>query len=211
MASLLRLYTNEPDQTFEGNAQVALWLELAYNDFRSFVAEIDPTIYAVRAQIPTVGSDTLSLSAITGATVAGPRLDTLLWVTLTQGTTELQLRGGAALQDILHGAADYVLLNAEIRFARELASGGTISLYYLPAQDIDWPTEILAATFVDDLTRFHDMIPLIAYLQYAIVDGADHPQQLLLLQRRQEQLRHYLAYRGGSSTEEIVDSRWLEP
>lgn len=209
MAALLRLYTDEPDQSFQDDANIALWLELAYNDFRSIVTEIDPTVYARSEDFNVASSNTLSLASITGATVTAPRLDTILWLSLVEGSNETVLREGNTIQDITHGSADYILLDTNIRFP--MARTGLFRLYYVPAQDVTWITAISAGNHLDELTRFHDMIPLIAYLQYAVMDAADHPQQLLLLQRRQEQLRHYLSYRSGSATELMVDSRWMEP
>ena len=92
MAALLRLYTDEPDQAFQDDANIALWLELAYNDFRSIVTEIDPTVYARSEDFNVASSNTLSLASITGATVTAPRLDTILWLSLVEGSNETVLR-----------------------------------------------------------------------------------------------------------------------
>jgi hypothetical protein len=40
--ALLRLYADEPDQTFLNNTQVATFCRMGYDQFRNFVAEINP-------------------------------------------------------------------------------------------------------------------------------------------------------------------------
>jgi hypothetical protein len=213
MASLLRVYTDEPDQTVETDALVALWLELAYSDFRSMVADIDPTIYMVSHDVSMGANSTIDLNnVLLGSSPTQPRMDTLVDVTRIEGNTEYRLRGGTSIGDVTHGSADYVLINRKLHFPIDRNSG-TYRIYYMPTQLVNWTAGIVAGsnTYLDDLHRFHDIIPLIAYLQYAIVDAADHPQQQQLLFRRQAQLKSYLSTRGGAGAFEVVDSRWMEP
>lgn len=219
LANMLRLYTNEPDQTFEDDALVALWLELAYSDFRSMVCEIDPTIYATTYDVTLSGATLDLTNVLVGAAPTQPRLDTLLDITVMQGAQEtIRWRGGTNPDDIIRGNADYVLIGSSLRFP--LASSAAVRIYYMPAQNVNsagvppgWIGGIVPGsnTYLDDLDRFHDMIPLIAYLQYAVLDAAEHPQQMMLLGRRQQQMKHYLAHRGGPGATEVVDSRWMEP
>ena len=213
MATLLRVYTNEPDQTVESEALIALWLELAYSDFRSIVADADPTIYMVSHDVSMGAGNRIDLNnVLLGTTPTQARMDTLIDVFRIEGATEYRLRGGTNIGDLTHGNADYALVNRELRFPIN-RDAGTYRVYYMPTQNVNWTAGIVAGsnTYLDDLHRFHDVIPLIAYLQYAVLDAADHPQQQQLLFRRQEQLESYLNTRGGAGAFEVVDSRWMEP
>lgn len=62
-----------------------------------------------------------------------------------------------------------------------------------------WSGVITQATAVvvdDNLQAWHDMIPLFAYAQYAIVDAANNAQVLQHLENRKLQLRDYLMQRS---------------
>ena len=214
MATVLRVYTNEPDQTVESDALIALWLELAYSDFRSMVADLDPTIYMVSHDAAMGANNRIDLNnVLLGTAPTQARMDTLVDVFRVEGATEYRLRGGTSVGDITHGNADYALINRELRFPFN-RNTGTYRIYYMSTPiGINWTTGIVAGSnaYLDDLHRFHDVIPLIAYLQYAVLDAADHPQQQQLLFRRQTQLKSYLDTRGGAGAFEVVDSRWMEP
>lgn len=223
LAVLLQLYTDEPDQTVEDNALMARQLQLAYSDFRGMVCELDPTIYSVTYDATVGGTDTLDLNGVLfGAAPTQRRLDTLLDITVLQGGREaLRWRAGTTIDDVIHGNADYVLIGTALKMSSP--SSSSIRIHYMPTQDIpltvaapstrSWTAGLAAGTnvFIDDLYRFHDMIPLLAYLQYAVLDAADHAQLLMLLHRRQQQLKTYLQSRGGPGADEVVDSRWMEP
>ena len=213
LASLLRFYTDEPDQTVETDANVAMWLYLAYDDFRSTVAEIDPTIYTVSHDMSVTGSGFIELNGVLlGPSPTQPRLDTLLDITVIEGGSETRRwRAGTVIDDVIHGNADYALIGTRLRVPETTTA--SIRIYYLPTQSINWAGGLAAGSnvYVDELHRFHDVIPRLAYLQYAVLDAANHPQLMMLLQRRQEQLRNYLFSRGGPASSEVVDSRWMEP
>ena len=91
-----------------------------------------------------------------------------------------------------------------------LKQTGTIRIDYIPVQRINWTTSIGAGqdVAIDDLDAFHDLIALIAYLQYAILDAADNPQLLRLMERRQQQLKDYLSNRSGGIVETVATSDW---
>ena len=82
-----------------------------------------------------------------------------------------------------------------------------IRIDYIPEPSVNWAG--LGATYIDDLTRFHDIIALVSYLRYAIVDAAANEQLNVLLGRRIEQLRAYLEARSGGVVENVVDVRWM--
>jgi hypothetical protein len=215
LAVLLQLYTDEPDQTVESDALMARQLQLAYSDFRGMVCELDPTIYSVTYDATVGGADTLNLNGVLfGAAPTQPRLDTLLDITVLQGGREaVRWRAGTTIDDVIHGNADYVLIGTALKMPSP--SSSSIRIHYMPTQGLtlaQWTAGLVAGTnvFIDDLYRFHDMIPLLAYLQYAVLDAADHAQLLMLLHRRQKQLKTYLQSRGGPGADEVVDSRWME-
>ncbi len=54
-----------------------------------------------------------------------------------------------------------------------------------------------------------DIIAMLAYLQYAIVDVAPNNELNGQLARRIEQLRTYLEGRAGGIVERVVDVRWM--
>ena len=64
VAKLFRRYMDEPDQTFVDDAQMAVWLSLAYDDFRSVVVDMAPYIYAQEHVATLSAARTLDLDGI---------------------------------------------------------------------------------------------------------------------------------------------------
>lgn len=212
-----RIYMDEPDKTFVDEPQLAVWLEKAYDDFRALVTEIDPFVYGV--------SQVYTLSAVRKLDLAGavtPILGAAAAVRMYQLVSIYRVESpvlsdnilsaltpGTALQSTYDERADYTLKGTELFFPRETTMD--IRVDYIPEPTIPWATAIAVGqnVYVDDLNRFHDIIALIAYLQYAIVDAADNQQLMQLLGRRQQQLRAYLENRSGGITEHVTDVRWM--
>ena len=85
-----------------------------------------------------------------------------------------------------------------------------IRIDYIPEPNVTWSNAGGAdTTYIDDLNRFHDIIAMLAYLQYAIVDVAPNNELNGQLARRIEQLRTYLEGRAGGIVERVVDVRWM--
>jgi len=62
-------------------------------------------------------------------------------------------------------------------------------LEYIPFHDVNFGA---TGDYIDDLDGYHDMIPLYAYLRYAIRDGADNLQAQLELSRKSADLKMFL-------------------
>ncbi len=215
IAEAARLYIQCADQTVVDDALLAQWLERAYDDFRCIVIDIDPYVYALSRTYTLNNARTLDLAGtILGAAVAQDRLYQLVNIYLiesvaAQDNVIQRLRPSNALQSSYDGRADYTLKGTVLHFGGEV--NGDIRVDYIPQQAINWPVAMQPAAnvYVDDLTRFHDLIALITYLQYAVLDVSENAPELALLMRRQEQLRTYLENRAGGVIESVVDVNWM--
>ena len=210
VAALFRRYMDEPDQTFVDDVQMAIWLRLAYEDFRTIVCSVDPYIYTGFNSFTLTNARTQSLAGtLLGSTApAGTRMYQLLDLWRQDPSTgELlrRLKPGGTREELVDGRCDYLLNGTTIEFNREMT--GTIRVTYLLEQNVNWSGGIVAGSniYIDDINSFHDLIALIAYLQYAIVDSAENPQLLALFTRRQAQLRQYLENRSGGLVEYVSD------
>lgn len=205
---------DEPDQTFVNDAQMALWLERAYDDFRTIVIDIDPTIYSRSQTYSLSNARVLDLNGTILGPAAANRMYQLMDIyevdaTATPNVVRRRLLPSASAQSTYDFRAGYTLKGTELIFPGEVTMD--IRIDYVPEPGVDWLLGVNIGTniYVDDLGRFHDLIALLAYLQYAIVDAADSPQLIALLGRRQEQLRTYLENRSGGIVERVVDVQWM--
>jgi hypothetical protein len=215
VAALYRRYMDEPDQTFVDNAQMATFLRLAYDDFRSIVVEMDAYVYAASHTVLLSSARTLDLTGtLFGvAAAAATRLHQLVDIYAVESVAlsnnvYRRLEPATNLKSTYDGRTDYALKGSSIFFSGEYS--GTIRIDYIPDQNIDWAAGIAGAVeYIDDLNSFHDLIALIAYLQYAIIDSAEQPQLVALLIRRQAQLRAYLEGRSGGIIEHVADVEYM--
>jgi len=202
--ALFKDFIDEADTTFISSANVALYCEIGYNQFRNVVNECDPSYYMEDYELSLVdGEMDLSTTAVSGEAgkfllgdpadaPAKGQLSRLVKVasigtsgdltpafyyTAAQGRDELQIT-----------ADSFVLEGTVLRFSGKITD--TIRLYYLPKTTVDF-TEA-DATLIDDLTEFHDLIVLFAYGNYAIRDGAGNQQIALQGKTREEAFRAYL-------------------
>ena len=211
VADLLRTYLDEPDQTVVDDTYLASILERAYDDFRQIVVEIDPYVYATRVTQTLSNVKEHSLNGvILGASPLYPKMYQLvdIFEVSPSDATDVRYRFVPSLEANPRAMAEYSLVGTELVFF--LKQTGTIRIDYIPVQRINWTTSIGAGldVAIDDLDAFHDLIALIAYLQYAILDAADNPQLLRLMQRRQQQLKDYLSNRSGGIVETVATSDW---
>ncbi len=208
--NLYRLYMDEPDETFVNQAIASGFLDLAYRDFRSLVVSTDPYIYTASVTFTLAASriQTLVGTILGAGAPAADRMYELrdLWWTDAAGTYAYgRLKPGSAAEELVDGRCDYVLIGDSLVFNVERS--GTLRVNYIPEPNVDWAT--IAPTYIDDLHSFHDMIALIAYLQYAIIDSAENPQLLALLAKRTQQLREYLENRSGGISERVADVEYM--
>jgi len=216
VAALFRRYMDEPDQTFVDDAQVVTWLSLAYDDFRSVVIDMAPYVYAQEHVVTLASARTLDLAGVLlgSAAPAATRLYQLVDIYRVASATDTdnvvsRLVPSLNLKSAYDGRADYVLKGAVVSFSDEYT--GVLRVDYVPEQNINWTTGIVPGSgeYIDDLNRFHDIIALTAYLQYAIVDSAENQQLLALFSRRQRQLKEYLENRSGGIVEMVVDLEYM--
>jgi len=206
IAALFRSYTDEPDTTFLTASDVSTYLVQGYNQFRSFVSAIDPSIYVEKADLVFSSTDEYDLD---GGTIS------LLGATITVGYNRLMqiqslsnVTGGVAgigtiyqpvtsLSALDEAAGAYFLRGSVIKLDSNLT--GTLRIRYTPEQPSTLWSNPAATTYVDDLTMFHDMIALYAYAQYAIRDNAQNAPLVLQLRAREFALSEYLSRRvfGG--------------
>lgn len=216
VAKLFRRYMDEPDQTFVDDAQIATWLSLAYDDFRSVVVDMAPYVYAKEHVVTLSNARTLDLNgALLGqAASASTRLYQLVDIYRVNNATDInnvirRLVPTLNLKSVYDGGADYGLKGTVLNFTTEMT--GVFRIDYIPEQFIDWTNGLVpgSSVYIDDLNRFHDIIALTAYLQYAIVDSAENPQLVALFARRQKQLKEYLENRAGGIVEMVVDLEYM--
>ena len=215
VAAMFRVYMDEPDKTFVNDAQLSTWLASAYDDFRSIVTEMDPHIYLRQQVYSLSNARTLDLAtsapAILGSTAAaGTRLYQLVNIYTIESTTQpnnivASLEPSLSVTSTYDSRSNYTLQGTQLTFPEAVTMD--IRIDYIPEPNINWAG--LGADYIDDLNRFHDIIALLAYLQYAIVDVAPNNELNGQLARRIEQLRSYLEGRAGGIVERVVDVRWM--
>ena len=221
VADLFKVYMDAPDQTFVDNAQIAQWLTLAYDDFRRMVIEKDPYVYAEKLTVTLSAKRKIDLSSasdvstpIMGASaLAGRELYQLVNIYCIESASEpdkvkYRLYPSRSPASVHDGMASYALRGTELVFDEELTE--TIRIDYIPFQSSVFTTTTISSSpqFIDDLGPFHDLIALIAYLQYAIVDAAENPQLTGQLARRIAALKTYLDGRPGGVVQHVVDIDW---
>jgi len=218
VAALFRVYMDEPDQTFVSDAQMVIWLTSAYDDFRALVTEMDPQIYS-RQQVYSLSNARLldlatSAPAILGSTAAaGTRLYQLVNIYSIESAAQPNnivenLQPSLSVTSTYDSRANYTLRGTELVFPEAVTMD--IRIDYIPEPNVTWSNAGGAGTtYIDDLNRFHDIIAMLAYLQYAIVDVAPNNELNGQLARRIEQLRTYLEGRAGGIVERVVDVRWM--
>lgn len=186
IADLTRAYLDDPDEVFLSQSRLALFLDLAYNEFRQRTPqEIWEVMYAPAA---LTGQATIDLSAaMFGATpTTGKRCQRITRVLLVDAVTGL-------LQCILEPASSFESLSPVqssasgafvaygarwwldghiLRFSAPMA--GNIQIWYMPDSTVNWSAGIApgANVYIDDLVQFHDIIALLAAGHYSAADGA---------------------------------------
>ena len=215
IAALYRRYMDEPDKTFVDNTQMAIFLGLAYDDFRSIVIEMDAYVYAASHTTLLASARTLDLTGILlgAAAPAATKLHQLVDIYAVESVAlpnnvHRRLVPAINLKSTYDGRTDYALKGSSLFFTGDYS--GTIRIDYIPEQNVNWAAGIGGAVeYIDDLSRFHDLIALIAYLQYAIIDSAEQEPLVALLIRRQTQLRAYLENRSGGVIEHVADVEYM--
>ena len=216
VAIKFRQYIDEPDQTFVSDADVETYLDDGYREFRNMVCDINPMIYNVTEQMTFSDERTHDLATATGSAAsllgAAPtgtsgrmvRLNTITKVN-TSGNITQRLEAVSNSQSLDVVPSSYYLANTILRFSSRLT--GTFNVDYVPEVDIAW-TGGSPTAFVDNLTPFHDLIPLLAYRQYAIVDGAESDPILRQTATRLKEFQEYLQARAFDGYDYVQSISW---
>jgi len=211
-----RQYIDEPDQTFVSDADVETYLSDGYREFRNMVCDINPMIYNVTEQMTFSGERTHDLSASTGdaksllgatPTASGGRMVRLNSINKVNAegnvTQRLEAVSNVTALDVV--PSSYYLANTTLRFSSSLT--GTFNVNYVPEVTITW-TGGSPSAFIDNLTPFHDLIPLLAYRQYAIVDGAESEPILRQTATRLNEFQEYLQARAFDGYDYVQTVPW---
>lgn len=212
VASLFRGYTDEADKTFLTDADVKIYLDIGYKQFRRYVNTLMPVAYAEKVDISLANADNYDLA--TGAvkllgSAATSRLHKLISVALLDSKDEVSLfYTGVATRDVLldtivFGGGLYYFENTTIYFATKMTEN--FRLTYVAEPTVDFSA---AAAFIDDYESFHDLIALLAYDQYAVRDSATNEQLISLLGRRVVEFQDYLSVgRIPDAGATVIDSQ----
>lgn len=207
-----RQYIDEPDQTFVSDDDVETYLDDGYREFRNLVCDINPMIYNVSEDITMSDSNTFDLVADTpkflGPTITatGGRLVRINGFNRvdTDGTVLGRFQGVSNVRALSVMPSSYYLKGTKLMFSRKLT--GSYSLEYVPVGDITWTGT--PSVFLDNLSSFHDLIPLLAYRQYAIVDGAENEPVLRQTEMRLRRFMEYLQDRAHDGCDYVQNIPW---
>ncbi len=215
--NMFKSYTDEADRTFLTDAQIGLYLDGAYADFRREVCNTDPYIYSTEFLFSLSSTNTLDLTAtipaLAGETaVPGSKLERVLRIARINSLTENKVVEylDASPAETGLGLFGYALVRNKIVFGG--ASNGDYRLEYVPQHDISFDPAVGISAYLDDLDSFHDMIPLYGYQRYAIRDGADNIQVLQELKNKKFALAEFLqsgrSHQGSSYVRRSYDGSW---
>ena len=202
VVSLFKQYADEPDATWLTDADIEVYLDRGYEEFRRIVTQQDPYVYYSTVTLDYT-NDVYDLASAASAV-------RILGASLTHSRLEY-LTGVHAVNDAgniiwtFQIVPNYRTLNSVVQAAMLIGtklqlSGnrtGKVMVEYVPQSDIDWS---VATGFIDDLTMFHDVIALLAYKQYAIRDGAINQPLMLQLSTRIDDLMEYMVERNNNAS-----------
>ncbi len=213
IVSKFRQYIDEPDQTFISDDDVNTYLDDGYREFRNMVCDINPVIYNVTANITLSNAISHDLAAVDpkllGETVASSgrlvRLNTIVKRRGSDGRIMERLEAVSNEQALDVVPCSYYLANTVLRFSSRLT--GTYEVNYVPEVNLTWAGGG-ADTFIDNLSPFHDLIALLAYRQYAIVNNAESEPILRQASTRMSEFREYLQARAYDGYDYIQTVPW---
>lgn len=187
VVAMFKALVDEPDETFEDAADIAVLAETAHNELRSIIAD-SPSVKMIltRQNFTVAGARFYDFADVANATVllgAGPlapvgaqrihvikeiaELDANLRPTVHyRGVTdETQLWR----LDVGYAPA-YFFEGTQIHFGTDV--NATFRMKYVPVLDIDWTRQTSGDDeFIDDFYHYHDLIALKMAEQYMIRDG----------------------------------------
>lgn len=186
VVSMFKTLVDEPDETFESAADVAVLARTAHEEMRSLTADVQPKMILVRQNFVVNNASFYDFADVANATVllgAGPlapagarRIHTVHEVR--------QLDDAGKPSVIWRGTNDesqlwrydtgyspaYYLEGSVLRFGSDVTA--TFELLYVPVVVVDWTKQASGDNeFIDDFSHFHDLIALKMAEQYMIRDG----------------------------------------
>lgn len=214
IATYFRAMTDDPDLTFINDAQLAVLLEIAYNEFRRLVCTIDQSFYEIAYNGAAPNANFLSLdNLMLGAVPTQPRLEKITRVCATDGATPPTIRAlfrpASSFESLVSGSTfgdqSYWLQNKVLRFNSVIQT--PIQIQYIPASSFNWAAGIAANIYLDDVAvEFGDVIALLAMQSYKIKDFQEQPMQLQQLQKRLTDMKKYLAVTRSGDAARFVSS-----
>ena len=209
VTAMFKSYMDEADTTFITTPQIEIYLDQAYSDFRQAVCNVDPYIYATELVFSATGTK-VDLKTALGAAgdilcgptaTAGKKLERVLRLARVGSDNEVLRYLDPAPSEKTISFDGYALVNTNLILGGSYT--GSFRLEYVPHHNIDFTGGTSA--YLDELDNFHDMIPLYAYLRYAIRDGADLPQVNQELARKVKNLETYLEQGRSHEGSQYVD------
>lgn len=194
---------DEDDPTFFASPECITALGIGYDEFRRRVSDIDSTIFGTSVQITTTGTgynlgSPVSPVRIMGlpTNLTGPRVSQLLKVAHVDTGTGVALSylvpaGSMDELNVVSAQYKYFLYGTVLHISR--AASIPLRLEYIPVSIVDWSRSVTGNNeWIDELVEFHDVIALLAYANYASVDGYQSPEVDALLARRLQSLQDHL-------------------
>jgi hypothetical protein len=212
IVNLFRQYTDEPDTTWLTDADVELYMERGYDDFRNRILSLDANTYQARVTITLTNQNVYDLAGgngepitLFGATPTNTRMMKLVNV-FTQdpntGTQQIVIEDWKLVNNFraLHSSFRTIFISGTELFLSDTYTG-TLTLVYTPESTVDWSQFPAPANeFVDNFSMYHDLIALLAYDHYAIRDNTENA---VLLRRRTERLRELEEYMSDRLNESV--------
>lgn len=226
-----RRLANQVDQTILSNTEARLILQEAHERYRDIVFAVAPSLLANRVILTLANQYTYDLddpaSAVRllgdTANLTDPRLLQLIAVCQWDATNSLNMvpfyRIGQSQAQIPETEDFSVSLqNTQLKFSEQIT--GDIAVYYRPLgyQEYNYavspPTPLGPAAvnwgrvnvgdneYIDDLIPFHDIIPLFACREHAMLQWEANPVIERHTRERVREFRRYLrSYNKGASME----------
>jgi len=217
-----RLLIDEPDESYVTDAQIEQMLGIAEDEYRNYIARIDPQAIMAVAVLAFVNTDTYYLNGGNAVILFGPtaslapagtrlvRADQLYEVTDDPPTNVLRpsrlwtLKPDAAqlrFYEFDAWALDLALGAPRVLLSR--AFTGNLYLRYLGTSTTDWTAGVDELNYTHD--TYHDLIALIAVEQYEARDGGTVPNVAARREKRERDMEEMVFSRGFSAHQFVRD------
>lgn len=207
-----RMLTQEPDNSFLTDSNVTVLLRNSYREFRKTVGMYSDSYFIATATIsPSGGSYNLATGpvSILGPAPTNARMRRLINIADADGSAPgfgAVYQGVSTRRALFAGnnsTANLFYLEGTTLWFDTTNTAASILVTYEPVEAVDW-TVLTAATFIDDLQEFHDLIALYGARRYMAIDAAGAREMDNEIKRREADLEDYFS--GMQS----VDSRMIQ-